>query len=119
MPCGPIDVGRLHIYIPDSLAARLQDIQRQTHANSIRQTTFPSPGRATPADDNMLDWACESVRELARVAANPSPDASKDEAVLTEHEMSISTATHGATASDAMAATAKARNHDLMKIASA
>ena len=62
----------------------------------------------------MLDWACESVREMARVTANPSPDAPKGESVLTEHEFAqlamriVNTATFDATATDAMAATAKA-----------
>jgi hypothetical protein len=28
---------RLHIYIPDTLVNRLQDIQRETHANSITE----------------------------------------------------------------------------------
>jgi hypothetical protein len=28
---------RLHIYIPDTLVTRLQEIQRETHANSITE----------------------------------------------------------------------------------
>jgi hypothetical protein len=64
--------------------------------------------------DEMLDMACQSVREMARVVANPSPDAPKGDAALTEQEFAqltmriIHTATHAATPTDAMAATAKA-----------
>ena len=64
--------------------------------------------------DEMLNWACESVREMARATANPSPDAPKGESDLTEQEFTqlamriVNTATFDATATDAMAATAKA-----------
>src|SRR5262249_23948938 len=64
--------------------------------------------------DEMLDWACESVREMTRVsAANPSL-APKDKSNLTEHEFSqlamriVNLATVDAAAIDAIAATAKA-----------
>jgi hypothetical protein len=64
--------------------------------------------------DEMLDMVCQSVREMARIAANPPPDAPNDDADLTEQEFAqltmriIHTATHDATSTDAMAATAKA-----------
>ena len=64
--------------------------------------------------DEMLDMACQSVREMARVAATPSPDAPKGDAELTEQEFAqltmriIHTATHEATATDGIAAIAKA-----------
>jgi hypothetical protein len=65
--------------------------------------------------DEISDMVCQSVREMAHVAANPqSPDAPKDGADLTEQEFAqltiriIYTATHGATLTDATAATARA-----------
>jgi hypothetical protein len=65
--------------------------------------------------DEISDMVCQSVREMAHVAANPpSPDAPKDDADLTEQEFAqltiriIYTATHDATLTDATAATARA-----------
>jgi hypothetical protein len=60
------------------------------------------------------DMVCQSVREMAHVAANPAPDATKGDAALTEYEFAqltiriIYTATHDATLTDATAATARA-----------
>jgi hypothetical protein len=66
--------------------------------------------------DEISDMVCQSVREMAHVAANPpSPDAPEDGADLTEQEFAQLTiriiytaATHGATLTDATAATARA-----------
>jgi hypothetical protein len=64
--------------------------------------------------DEMLNWACESVREMARVsAANPSL-APKDKSDLTDQQFAqlamriVNLATVDAAAIDAIAATAKA-----------
>jgi hypothetical protein len=38
--------------------------------------------------DEMLNWACESVREMVRVTANPPSLAPKRKSDLTEHEFS-------------------------------
>jgi hypothetical protein len=64
--------------------------------------------------DEMSDMVCQSVREMAHVAANPAPDATKGDAALTEYEFAqltiriIYTATHDSTLTDATAATARA-----------
>jgi hypothetical protein len=64
--------------------------------------------------DEMLNWACESVREMACVTANPPSLAPKRKSDLTEHEFSqlamriVNLATVEAAAIDAIAATAKA-----------
>jgi hypothetical protein len=64
--------------------------------------------------DEMLDWACYSVREMACATGNPSRDAPKGEPVITEHEFAqltmrlINLATLETPTTDAMAATAKA-----------
>jgi hypothetical protein len=64
--------------------------------------------------DEMLDWACESVREMTRVTADPSSNAPKGKSDLTEQQFAqlamriVNLATVDAAAIDAMAATAKA-----------
>jgi hypothetical protein len=69
---------------------------------------------ATLTIGEISDMVCQSVREMAHVAANPAPDATKGDAALTEYEFAqltiriIYTATHDATLTDATAATARA-----------
>jgi hypothetical protein len=80
-------------------------------ANEVAATVIRNPGLTM---DEMLDMTCETVREMARYTANPSPDAPKEVGDLTEQEFAqltlriINTATHGTTAGDAMTATSKA-----------
>ena len=64
--------------------------------------------------DEMLEMVCQSVREMAHIAANPSPEAPNGDADLSEQEFAqltmriIYIATHDAPLTDAMSATARA-----------